>query len=150
MSAVLVSCSCSCWVPLTTASRTSFLYYHLDAISYRRLSGVNRCITLSAQLCTAAHSAHKCYDSHIPHARGCSYKSSAVAEMGNRLATIDMGRKVGVGAAVSLSVGEVGSPSNTMGPGPRPTSVPSGILIHPTVRLQYTNVSDRTDNGLIA
>jgi len=26
-----------------------------------------------------------------------------------------------------------GSPSNTMWPGPRPTSVPSDILIHPTV-----------------
>ena len=26
-----------------------------------------------------------------------------------------------------------GSPSNTMWPGPRPTSLPSGILIHPTV-----------------
>ena len=33
-------------------------------------------------------------------------KSSAVAEMGNRLATIDMGQKVG--AAVPLSVGELG------------------------------------------
>jgi len=37
------------------------------------------------------------------------------------------------GAAVPLSMGGAGSPSNTMLPGPRPTSVPSGILIHPTV-----------------
>ena len=60
--------------------------------------------------------------------------SSAVAEMGDRLATTDMGRKVGEGAAVSLSVGELaGSASNTMSPGPRPTSTSSGILIHPTV-----------------
>jgi len=29
-----------------------------------------------------------------------------------------------------LFVGGAGSPSNTMSPGPRPTSVPSGILIH--------------------
>jgi len=29
------------------------------------------------------------------------------------------------------------SPSNTMKPGPRPTSVPIGILIHPTVWPQY-------------
>jgi len=55
------------------------------------------------------------------------YKSSAVAEMGDRLATIGMGRKWG-GAAVWA-----GSQSNTMWPGPRPTSLPSGILIHPTV-----------------
>ena len=33
------------------------------------------------------------------------------------------------------------SPSNTMWPEPRPTSVPSFILIH----LTYTNVTDRTD-----
>jgi len=39
----------------------------------------------------------------------------------------------------------VGSPSNTMSPGPRPTSVPGFILIHPTVWPQYTNVTDRTD-----
>jgi len=44
-----------------------------------------------------------------------------------------------------------GSLSNTMWPGPRPTSIPSGILIHPTVWPQYTNVTDRqTDNGPIA
>jgi len=34
-------------------------------------------------------------------------KSSAVAEMGDRSATIDTGRKVGEGAAVLLSVGVV-------------------------------------------
>jgi len=61
-------------------------------------------------------------------------KSSAFAEMGDRLATIDMGRKVG--AAVPLSVG-AGSPSNTVSPGPRPASIPSGILIHPTVLPQH-------------
>ena len=36
-------------------------------------------------------------------------------------------------------------PHLTMWSGPRPTSVPSGILIHPTVWPQYTNVTDRTD-----
>ena len=59
------------------------------------------------------------------------YKSSAVAEMGDRLVTIGMGRKWRGGA---------GSPSNTIWPGP---SLPSGILIHPTVWRQYTNVTDR-------
>jgi len=39
---------------------------------------------------------------------------------------------------------------NTMWPGPRPTSVPSGILIHPTVWPQYTNVTDRQKNGSVA
>jgi len=41
-------------------------------------------------------------------------------------------------------------PSNAMWPGPRPTSVPSFILIHPTIWPQYTNVRVRTDNGLMA
>ena len=57
-------------------------------------------------------------------------------------------------AAVSLSVGGTGSPSNKLSPSPRLTSVPSGILIHPTVWPQYTNVTDslRQDkhNGPIA
>ena len=105
------------------------------------------------------------------------YKSSTVAEMGNRLDTTDIGRKVGgcfahfrggMGSESHLTpvawaeaylptkwhfdpfsrlvttdmgrklgvcplLGEAGSPSNTMWPGPRPTSIPSGIVIHPTV-----------------
>jgi len=40
-----------------------------------------------------------------------------------------MGRKLG---AVSF-LGGAGSPSNTKSPGPRPTSIPSGILVHPAV-----------------
>jgi len=42
-----------------------------------------------------------------------------------------------------FSIYEAGSPSNTMSPGPRPISVPSGILIHPTVWPRYINVTDR-------
>ena len=74
-------------------------------------------------------------------------KCSAIAEMGDRvttvaflrrvqiflltyLLTIDMGRKFGGCAALW---GAAGSLSNTMWPGPRPTSVPNGILIHPAV-----------------
>jgi len=41
--------------------------------------------------------------------------------MGNCLATIEMGG----GAAVPLSMGEAGSPSNTVSPGLRPTYIPS-------------------------
>ena len=33
----------------------------------------------------------------------------------------------------------------TISPAPRPTSVLSGIFIHPTVWPQYTRVTDRTD-----
>jgi len=75
-------------------------------------------------------------------AHGVDDKSSAVAEMGDCLATIDVGRKVG--AAVSLFEGS-GSLSNTVWPGPRPTSMPSGILIYASVWPQYTNVEDRQD-----
>ena len=85
------------------------------------------------------------------------YKSSAIAEMGDRLATIDMGRglylacvrkarKWGLLCPFPWGEGRAGSPSNTMWPGPRPTFVPiSGILIHPAVWPQYTNVTTHTD-----
>jgi len=52
----------------------------------------------------------------------------------SRLATIDMGRKVGLCPLLERA----GSPSNTMSPRPRPTSVPSGILIQPAVWPQQT------------
>ena len=105
----------------------------------------------------------RCYSSLFVY--GCYYKTvykcSAVAEMGDRLATIDMDRKLAgilIHPAVSPqrtwaenwglcalpSLGRVaGSPPNTMWPGPRPTSVSSGILTHPTIWPQYTNVTDR-------
>jgi len=110
---------------------------------------------------------------------------AAVAEIGDRLAAIDMGRKRGHAMPLSgggswvpmqhnvawaevylrtkwhldpssrLTATDMGRKLwavplwgdwiNTMSPGPRPTSVPSGILIHPTVWPQYTNVTDRTD-----
>ena len=69
---------------------------------------------------------------------------SSIAEMGDRLSTIDMDRKVG--AVVPRSIGGgAGSPSNTMWPGPRTTSMPSGIWIHPAGWPQYTNVTHRAD-----
>jgi len=75
--------------------------------------------------------------------RSHSNKRSEVAEMGDRFFTIDMGRKVG-GCCATVH-GGAGSPSNTMSPVPRPTSVPTGILIHPGVWPQCTNVADRQD-----
>jgi len=56
-------------------------------------------------------------------------KTSAVAEMGNHLATIDMGWKLG---AVPL-LGRSWAPSNTASHGPRPTFLLSDILIYPAV-----------------
>ena len=56
--------------------------------------------------------------------------------MGNRLAIIDMGRKLGWG--VPLLGWGAGSPCNTMWPGARSTFIPSGILIHPAVWSQQT------------
>ena len=57
------------------------------------------------------------------------HKCSAVAETGDHLDTIDMGDNWGL----CPLWGEARSPCNTMWPGPRPTFVPSGILIHPAV-----------------
>jgi len=59
----------------------------------------------------------------------------------SRLATKDVDRR---GGAMPHLGGRSWVPSNTMWPGPRPISVPSFILIHPTVCPQYTNVTDRT------
>ena len=67
----------------------------------------------------------------LPYQQQGKYKSSATAEMGDRLATIDVGQKWGL--LCPFLWGGAGSPSNTMSPGPRPTSIPSGILIHPAV-----------------
>jgi len=63
--------------------------------------------------------------------RTINTKSSAVAEMGDRWVTISMGRKWR-GAAVGAGSRTL-SPHLTMWPGPRPTSLPSGIIIHPTI-----------------
>jgi len=74
----------------------------------------------------------------------------------NHLATTDMGQKLvvvliswgggagsprntmssGWGAAAVGGWVPTGFPSNIMWPGPRPTSLPSDILIHPTISLQ--------------
>ena len=70
----------------------------------------------------------------------CSSKCLALAEIGDRLATIDMGRKWERG--LCLLSGGARAPSNTMPAGPRPTSVPSGILIHPTILQQQTWVEN--------
>jgi len=66
----------------------------------------------------------------LPVAKITFNKSLAVADMRERLAIIDTGRKVGV---LRPFLEGAGFPSNTMSPGPRHTFVPSGILIHPAV-----------------
>ena len=48
-----------------------------------------------------------------------------------------------IGGLYPFGEGGAGSPSNTMLPGPRPTCVPSFILIRQTVWPQYTNFTDR-------
>jgi len=63
------------------------------------------------------------------------------------------GSKIEDGRGLLCPFGAAGSPSNTVWPGPRPTSIPSGMLIHPTIWPQYTNVTDiqnRTDNDPVA
>jgi len=61
------------------------------------------------------------------------HKCSAVAEIGDRLATIDRPK---IGGSVLFLRGGGGSPCNTMRPGSRPTFLPSGVLNHPAVRPQ--------------
>jgi len=49
----------------------------------------------------------------------------------SRLATVNMGQKLG--ALQPFWGGRAGSPSNTKSPGPRPTCIPSGILVQPAI-----------------
>jgi len=67
--------------------------------------------------------------------------------MGDRLATINMGRKLG--AVSVLAGGRARSPCSTMQPGPRPTIVPSGILIHPAVWPQINRHGPKFGDGVL-
>ena len=60
-------------------------------------------------------------------------KSSAVAEMGDRVHNRHGPKRGGWLLACYAPFAEAGTPSNSMWPGPRPTSMPSAILIHPAV-----------------
>jgi len=72
-----------------------------------------------------------------PPTRSTAHVTKWHLDPSSRLATIDIGRKfVGGCCAPSLFEGGAGYPSNTTWPEPRPTSVPSGILIHPAVSPQ--------------
>jgi len=100
------------------------------------------------------HVQHPHFSAHLLIVAKCprgplSQQVLAVAEMGDRSATIDMGRKLG--ALPPLGGRELGganvytlfrgswdcwvpnSPSNIMLPGPRPTTIRSRIFIHPAV-----------------
>ena len=85
-------------------------------------------------------------------AQCCRYQTrSAVPEMSDHLATIDLAENCG---ALPLWRG-AGSLCNTMSPGPKPTStVPKGILIHPTFGRNTPTLqrdrTDRQDNGPVA
>jgi len=59
-------------------------------------------------------------------------KSSAVADMGDR-GYNRHGPKRGAEEAVVPLLRIAGNPSNTKWPGPRSTSVPSGVFTHPAV-----------------
>jgi len=55
--------------------------------------------------------------------------TSVPSDPSSPLVTIDMGRKLG--ASVPIMGGGAGFPSNTVSRGPRPASLPSGMLIYP-------------------
>ena len=64
--------------------------------------------------------------------QAASCKSNALAtQLPSHLATINMGQKFG--GSTPFWEGGAGSPANTKSPGPRPTSIPRGILIHAAI-----------------
>jgi len=70
-----------------------------------------------------------------PDAAGVDYNSSAVAEIGDSGHNRHGPKR---GELLCPFRGGAGSPSNTMWPGPRSTSVPSGVFIHRAVWPQQT------------
>jgi len=96
---------------------------------------------LTSTACTFAHLTCTLKPLYL----GKSNKCSAVAEMGDHLAIIDMGQKLGT---VPLSGGGAGSPSNTMWPALMPASLPRGILIHPAVWPQQTRAENRGEEAV--
>jgi len=91
---------------------------------------------------THAHTQHVLYDlrprltsltdSNLRH-RSTTNKSSAVAEMGDRGHNRHGPKR---GGLLCPFRGGAGSPSNTVWPGPRSTSVPIGVFIHPALSPQ--------------
>jgi len=73
--------------------------------------------------------------------RGLYLRTKWHLDPSSRLATTDMDRKLG--GACFFFGGGAGFPYNTMWPGTRDTSIPSGISIHHVVWPQYANVTDR-------
>jgi len=61
----------------------------------------------------------------------------------SRLATTDMGQKLGAAVPRTLGTAELGPHLPQRGQGRARTSMPNFILIHPTVWPQYINVTDR-------
>ena len=74
----------------------------------------------------------------------CTVESSAVAEMGDRGHSRHGPKRAG--RLLCPFRGGAGSPSNTKSSGPRHTSTPSGILVHPAVWPQWTSA----ENGVCA
>jgi len=124
----------SCWhtprsrhhdTPTSTTTTTSLAgRFYFRSREHYTVSQKNSAPTLARYI-------HHRHHHHLirtrQHKRNCTvqnncYKSSAVAEMGDR-ARAKWAEKWG-GAAVPISVGRAGSPSNTMWSGPRPTVHP--------------------------
>jgi len=74
------------------------------------------------------------------------YQVASTQDPSSRLATIDMGRKLGV-CACPFGGSGAGSPSNRRWPGPSPASMQSFTLIHPAVWQQKTWAADYMNAG---
>ena len=68
------------------------------------------------------------------------FRTKGHLDPSSHLATIHTGWKLG--APTPFAGSGAGSPSSTMWPGLRPTSIPSGILIHPAIWPQQTSAEN--------
>jgi len=121
---------------LIHASETRFwgIWHQNGELSHRdpHLKGTKAfpCVETRHMTCRSSKSVHRC---GLCASRRIKYNSLLLSSSWLRwatVATVDMGPKEG--DAVPLSR-RAGTPSNTVWPGPRSTSVPSGVFIHPTI-----------------
>ena len=91
--------------------------------------------SVSLRKCTHYHYLTITFLTAAPHHCHHVYKSSAVAEMGDRGHNKHGPKR---GGCCAPFAGGAGYSSNTVWPGPRSTLVPSGVFIHPAVWPQYT------------
>ena len=126
------------WPGLRSTSVPSGVFIHPVIWLQRTLDKIRGCAPLG-EAKPGPHLTHSCLAEAYLHTKWHLDTSS-------RLSTIKMSRKRG--ALPPSGRRGAGSPSSTMWPGPRPTSMPSAIYIDPSSRLPTIDMGQKLGRGL--